>query len=170
MEHKRRNKNQTKPKQKNPRETRGGWRRAGEQTQHTLQCRGHGSPARGGARHTLSNSPGDIWSYIHQLRTPERLLLIEAVTNRTEKEASVAREGVGIRFRKPFLRSTVQLPRNTDLGGPRSAGRGWRSADEATSALISDSSRKHARGHTRTPTCDSRAAAAAVAAAATASL
>lgn len=54
------------------------------------------------ARHTLSNSPGDIWSYIHQLLTLERPLLIEAVTNQTEKEALVAREGAGFKFCKPF--------------------------------------------------------------------
>lgn len=50
------------------------------------------------ARHTLSNSPGDIWSYIHQLLTLERLLLIEAVTNQTEKEALIAKEGAGFKF------------------------------------------------------------------------
>lgn len=77
--------------------------REGEQTQHTLQCPGtRGAQHEERARHTLSNSPGDIWSYIHQLLTLERLLLIEAVTNQMEKEAVVAREGAGFKFCKPF--------------------------------------------------------------------
>lgn len=73
------------------------------------------------ARHTLSNSPGDIWSYIHQLLTLERLLLIEAVTNQTEKEALVAKEGAGFKFCKPFELHCPALPRNTELGGPCSS-------------------------------------------------
>lgn len=51
---------------------------------------------------TPSNSPGDIWSYIHQLLTLERLLLIEAVTTQREKEGLGAREGAGFEFCKPL--------------------------------------------------------------------
>lgn len=99
MEHKRGNKNQTKPKQKTPRKNEGRVRRAN--TAHITVSGYTGAQRNKGARHTLSNSPGDIWSYIHQLLTLERLLLIEAVTNQTEKEALVAKEGAGFKFCKP---------------------------------------------------------------------
>ena len=76
----------------------------GEERKHSTRysVRVHGAQREERARHTLSNSPGDIWSYIHQLLTLERLLLIEAVTTQTEKEALVAREGAGFEFCKPF--------------------------------------------------------------------
>lgn len=92
MEHKRKNKTKPNPNRKTPERQEKGKEEEGEQTQHTLQCPGtQGAQHKERARHTLSNSPGDIWSYIHQLLTLERLLLIEAVKNQMEKEAMVAR-------------------------------------------------------------------------------
>lgn len=97
-------KNKTKPNPNRKTPERQRKEEEGEQTQHTLQCPGtQGAQHEERARHTLSNSPGDIWSYIHQLLTLEQLSLIEAVTNQMEKEAMVARSGVGFKFCKPFV-------------------------------------------------------------------
>lgn len=93
MEHKRKNKTKPNPTEKPQKDKeRARKEEEGEQTQHTLQCPGtQGAQHKERARHTLSNSPGDIWSYIHQLLTLERLLLTEAVTNQMEKEAVLAK-------------------------------------------------------------------------------
>lgn len=95
-------KGKKKPNQtqtENPQKNEGRVRRAN--TAHITVSGYTGAQRDKRARHTLSNSPGDIWSYIHQLLTLERLLLIEAVTNQTEKEALVAKEGAGFKFCKP---------------------------------------------------------------------
>lgn len=103
------------------------------------------------ARHTLSNSPGDIWSNIQQLLTLERPLLIEAVTNRTEKEALVAREGAGFKFCKPFCTPPSGSPETLNWVGPAPSRRAGGHRVRLSWAPISDlSQRAHPWTHADT--------------------